>query len=193
MSNLDYKTPNSQIENRNFSYPTKYRFTLARAPKAVFFANSANIPGLNLAIATQPTSLGRDIPQPGNKLAMEDFTLRFIVDEDLNNYIEINRWLRGLGYPQSLQQIYDLQTKDKNIYNSINSQMNIYSDGTLQVLNSNDRPTIQIKFLDLFPFSITPLVFDSTVNTTDPFMATVNFKYTYFEFLDKNGRPYETQ
>lgn len=193
MPDLEYRAPNNQIENRNFLYPTKYRFTLARAPKSVFFANSANIPGLDLAIATQHTGLGRDIPQPGNKLAMEDFTLRFIVDEDLTNYIEINRWLRGLGFPESLDQIYELQTKDKNRYSSINSQLNIYSDGTLQVLNSNDRPTVQIRYYDLFPFSITPLVFDSTVNSTDPFMATVKFHYTYFEFLDKSGNPYETQ
>ena len=189
MPETAYATPNRQIENRNYSYPTKYKFTLARSPKAIFFANSAVIPGLDLTLAEQPTALGRNIPQPGNKLRMDSFDLRFLVDEDLTNYVEINKWLRGLGFPESLQQIYDLQTKDKNSYSKINSQLNIYSDGTLQVLNSNDKVTIQVKYYDLFPYSITPLVFDSTITKPDPFTATVKFQYTYFDILDKNGQP----
>lgn len=177
MSTTAFATPNRQIENRNYSYPTKYKFTLAKAPKAIFFANSASVPGLDLSLAQQPTGLGRDIPQPGNKLKMDSFELRFIVDEDLSNYYEINKWLRGLGFPESLNQIHSLQRDG------------MYSDGTLQILNSNDRPTIQVKYYDLFPYSITSLVFDATIAKPDPFLATVRFQYTYFDILDKNGDP----
>ena len=183
-----YTISSRQIENRNYSYPTKYRFTLARAPKAVFFATSTVIPGLDLSLAQQPTALGRNIPQPGNKLSMESFDLRFIVDEDLTNYTEINKWIRGLGFPESLQQIYDLQ-KEGDKQTGSNSQLNIFSDGTLQVLNSNDRVANQVKYYDLFPYNLTPLIFDSTISKPDPFMATVKFQYTYFEILDKNGKP----
>jgi hypothetical protein len=189
MPELNYTVPDKQIENKNFLYPTKYKFTLARAPKAIFFANSASVPGLDLTVAQQPTGLGRDIPHPGNKLMMDPFELRFIVDEDLKNYYEINKWLRGLGFPESLEQIYDLQAEDKTIYSSTKSQLNIYSDGTLQILNSNDRVNLQVKYYDMFPFSLTPLVFDSTVQKPDPFMATVKFHYTYFDIFDKNNNP----
>lgn len=187
MTDFSYTTPNSQIENKNYLYPTRFKFTIARAPKAVFFATSAPVPGMNLSISKQPTGLGRDIPLPGNKLDMQAFDLRFIVDEDLTNYAEINKWLRGLGAPESLQQSYDLQLQDKNRYTNINPQLNIYSDGTLQILNSNNRPNIQVKFYQMFPFDITPLVFDSAISSPDPFMATVRFHYTYFELLDKKG------
>lgn len=182
-------TPDKQIVNRNYAYPTKYRFTVARAPKTVFFANSASVPGIEIPLATQNTGLGRDIPHPGNKLRMENFELRFIVDEDLTNYIEINRWIRGMSFPQSLQQIYDLQDTDRVDYTKYNSGINIYSDGTLQILNSNDRITMQVRYYDMFPFSLTPLVYDATVSKPDPFLATVRFQYTYFEFLDKKGNP----
>jgi len=188
MPETDYSVSNRQIENRNYSYPTKYKFSIVRAPKAVFFANSANIPGLDLSIGQQPTGLGRDIPLPGNKLKMESFDIRFLVDEDLSNYAEINKWIRGLGFPESLHQIYELQ-QDNNKYTSINSQMNIFSDGTLQVLNSNEKPTIQVKYYDLFPFALTSLVFDATISKPDPIVATVKFHYTYFDLLDKNGNP----
>lgn len=189
MPETNFTVPDKQIKNRNYSYPTKYRFTLSRAPKSTFFANSASIPGLQIALATQPTALGRNIPHPGNKLSMDDFELRFIVDEDLTNYLEINKWIRGLAYPESLQQIYDLQKDDNKDYTTHREGLNLYSDGTLQVLNSNDRVTLQVRYYDLFPFALTPLVFDATIQKPDPFLATVKFQYTYFDILDRNGRP----
>jgi len=189
MPETDYIKPNTQIENRNYSYPTKYRFTLSRAPKTIFFANSASVPGIQIPLATQSTGIGRDIPHPGNKLRMDDFELRFIVDENLTNYIEINRWIRGMSIPESLQQIYDLQDTDRVDYTKYNSGINIYSDGTLQILNSNNRITLQVRYYDLFPYTLTPLVFDATISKPDPFLATVKFQYTYFEFLDRKGNP----
>ena len=98
----------NQIQNRNFLSPTGFKFTLSRAPKVSFFSNSAVIPGLTLGTAVQPTYL-KDIDRPGEKIEFEDFTLRFLVDENLENYMEIQNWIRGLGFPESLQEIYDLQ------------------------------------------------------------------------------------
>lgn len=183
-----YVDPNNQIENRNPLRPAQFRFSIARAPKVAFFSNSANIPSMSLGIAKQPTYL-KDIPVPGDKIVFEDFTLRFIVDEDLVNYKEMYYWIKGLGYPEDLEQIYDLQREKVNKYSKLNSQMNIYSDGTLQVLTSNQRPNFQVKFYDLFPYDLTTLRFDATVTDSDPFTAEVKFKYTYFELTDNKGNP----
>ena len=38
----------------------------------------------------------------------QDFTLRFLVDENLENYMQIQNWMRGLAFPDSLRDIYDL-------------------------------------------------------------------------------------
>jgi hypothetical protein len=45
----------NQIENRNFLSPVGFEFVLNRAPKVTFFTNSANIPGINLGVAIQPS------------------------------------------------------------------------------------------------------------------------------------------
>ena len=86
-----------QIQNRNFLQPTGFKFTLNRSPKTSFFCQSANIPGMTLGVAAQPTYL-RDIPTPGDKIEFEDLNLRFLVDENLENYMEIYTWIRGLGF-----------------------------------------------------------------------------------------------
>jgi hypothetical protein len=179
----------NQIENRNFLTATQFKFTITRAPKAAFFSNSANIPSLELGVAKQPTQMATDLPTPGDRVTFEDFKLRFLVDEDLENYREIQKWIRGLGYPFSLKQIYDLQNERTNIDNFASKSMDIYSDGTLFVLNSNQRVNFQVKFYDLFPFRISTIQFDAT--DTDPqfFTAEVAFKYAYYDILDSSGRP----
>ena len=178
-----------QIENRNFLAPTGFKFTLDKSPKVAFFCNQANIPDLNLGVAVQPTYL-KDIDQPGDKLQFGDLSIRFLVDENLENYMEIQNWMRGLGYPEKLQQIYDLQkTGNKALDLPSRSMENVFSDGTLQVLSSSLISKFQIKFQRLFPYSLTTLLFDATDNDIQYFTADVSFKYTYYEITDLSGTP----
>jgi hypothetical protein len=178
-----------QIENRNFLSPTGFKFTLKRTPKVAFFCNSANIPDLNLGVAVQPSYL-KDIDIPGDKIVFGDLTLRFLVDENLENYMEIQNWIRGLGYPESLQQIYDLQ-ESGYVTPKIESQkqLGFYSDGTLQVLTSSSLPNFQIIFKDLFPYSLGTLEFDATQTDIQYFTADVSFKYTIYNIVDLAGNP----
>ena len=114
----------TQIENRNFLAPTGFKFQLNRTPKVTYFGNAVNIPAIDLGVAEQPTYL-RDIPLPGDKLQFADFSLRFLVDEGLENYMEIQNWMRGLGFPESLKEIYDFQKGNPDISQPPKSQLKI--------------------------------------------------------------------
>jgi hypothetical protein len=178
----------NQIQNRNFLSPVGFKFTLNRTPKVAFFGNSANIPGLSLGIAEQPTYL-KNIPVPGDKIEFQDFTLRFLVDENLENYMEIQKWIRGLGFPESLAEIYNLQKTGNYNDNNTHKVMDIYSDATLFVLNSNNNINFQVKFKDMFPYQLSDLTFDATDVDIEYFTAEVTFKYTIYDILDKSGNP----
>ena len=180
-----------QIQNRNFLSPLGYKFVLNRAPKVAFFANSANIPGIELGTTEQPNYL-RKIPVPGDMMQFEDLTLRFMVDEDLENYMEVQNWMRGLGFPESLSEIYNLQNqKDiKKYYPDVfRSEMNIYSDGTLYVLTNTEVNNFKVKFKGLFPYSLTTIQFDSTPEDIRYVTAEVKFKYMMYNILDRNDKP----
>jgi hypothetical protein len=177
-----------QIENRNFLSPTGFKFTLKKSPKVAFFCNEANIPDLNLGIAVQ-TSYLKDIDLPGDKIVFGDLNLRFLVDENLENYMEIQNWIRGLGYPENLQQFADLQTQGLIRGNYTQDRQNIYSDGTLQVLTSSSIPNFQVVFKDLFPYSLGTLTFDATQTDVQYFTADVGFKYTIYSITDLSGSP----
>jgi len=175
----------SQIQNRNFLAPTGFRFTLTRAPRVAFFSNNANIPDINLGVANQPSYL-KDIDVPGDKLQFGDFRLRFLVDEDLKNYMEIQNWMRGLGYPDSVREIIDLQNqKTRTIIPD--KTMDIYSDGSLIILTSNNNINFKVNFENMFPTFLSTLDFSATDTDVEYFTADVTFKYTIYNITDVNS------
>jgi hypothetical protein len=179
----------SQIENRNFLSPTGFKFTLTRFPKVSFFCNEANIPEMTLGIANQPSYL-KDIDIPGDKIIFGDLNLRFLVDESLENYNTIQNWIRGLGYPEKLDQFADLNNAEAyGGANYVQKGLNIYSDATLQVLTSSQIPNFQVQFKDLFPYSLATLTFDATQTDIQYFTADVSFKYTIYNITDLGGNP----
>jgi len=180
--------PGTPIDNRNFLAPTGFKFSLKRSPGVAFFCNQANIPDLNLGIAIQPSYL-KDIDVPGDKISFGDLNLRFLVDEDLVNYMEIQNWIRGLGYPESLTQFDKLESEAVLPGNFGKAGDNIYSDGTLQILSSNLVPKFNVNFKDLFPYSISTVSFDATDTDIEYFTADVSFKYTIYTLTDLSNTP----
>jgi hypothetical protein len=178
----------NQVQNRNFLAPVGFKFTINRAPKVAFFSNSANIPDITLGVAYQPNYL-TDIPVPGDKMEFGDFNLRFLVDENLENYLEVQKWMRGLGFPESLSEIYNFQDDNEKFEQPAKSQMNLYSDGTLIILNSNQNLNFQVVFRSMFPYSLSTLQFDATDQDIQYLTADVSFKYMMYNIVDKRGKP----
>ena len=179
--------PGTPIENRNFLSPVGFKFSLKRAPGVAFFCNQANIPSIDLGIAEQPTWL-KNIDVPGDKIQFGDLTLRFLVDEDLVNYMELQRWIRGLGYPESMDEFRKLEGEAVMPGNFCNSGDQIYSDGTLQILSSNLVPQFQVVFSDLFPYTLSTVTFDATDTDIEYFTADVSFKYTIYNLTDMENK-----
>ena len=168
-----------QISNRNFLSTSGFKFSLSRAPKVDFFSQSANIPGINLGAAIQPTYL-KDIPIPGDKLVFDDFQLRFNIDENLENYTIVQNWMRGLGYPESVYEYMDWMLSDPN---NPNQDPNV-SDGTLIIFNSNFQPSTLVKFQGMFPVSLSDIEFDATQTDVQYATASVTFKYVLYKIFN---------
>jgi hypothetical protein len=180
-----------QIQNRNFLSPVGFKFTITKAPKVAFFCQQAGLPELSLGIANQPSYL-KDINVPGEKLEYGDLTISFLVDENLENYMSIHNWLLGLGFPETPQQFKDL-VRDEDAVSRTNNDIaepdygQQFSDGSLIILTSHFNPAYQVRFKDLFPYSLSGLDFDATVSDAEYFTAQASFKYTYYTITDMSG------
>ena len=165
-----------QPENLNFLSPIGFRFNMTDTPHINYFAQSATLPSITLGDISSDNTFIK-LPMPGDKLVYEPFELRFRVDEDLKNYMEIHDWLIGMGAPENFTQYANLvrgqDQKNPNLY--------LFKDGSLSVLDSNKNVRLQFSFTDMFPISLTPLPFDVTLADVEFLECTVTFRYRKFE------------
>ena len=179
-----------QIDNRNYMSPLGFKLILTKTPKVDFLCQSANIPQISMGTAVQPSYL-KDIPVPGDKVLYDDLNVRFLVDEKMENYLSIYKWITGLGFPESIGQFSQLKKDDIRTNASASDDGDPryfeFSDATLQVLNSNYKPSVLINFKDAFPVALSTLDFDVTTRDYNYFTAEATFKYTIFNITDPNG------
>ncbi len=178
-----------QISNRNYLSPLGFKLVISKIPKVDFLCQAASIPAISMGTAVQPTYL-KDIPVPGDKCVYDDLTVRFIIDENMENYLSLNSWIVGLGQPESLvqyEQLEDIGPKQR-IRAGTDPRYIEFSDATLQILNSNFQPNINIVFRDIFPISVSTLEFDASQRDYSYFTCEATFKYTLYTISDKNGK-----
>ena len=155
-----------QPSKMDYASPIQFRFKCTKLPEVEFTCQTANIPGISLGSATQPTPLV-DIPIPGDKISFQSLDINFLVDENLNNYKEIHDWILGLGFPSNHTQFANLQSEGSDRFPGSTagpvvpgvqtpqplSDGGIYSDATLTVLNSKNIAKTEIRFENIYPTS----------------------------------------
>ena len=125
---------------------------------------------------TEVASPFRNLPIiPGGGVSFGDFSVRFIVDEDLKNYMSIHKWMRDVGNADQMQ-----RTTAKN---------DMLTLGQLHIVTSQFNPAFVVEFRDIFPVSLTNLQFDATISDVEYITAEVTFKHQQFFIRDKNLQP----
>ena len=186
---------NRQPDKLDYSSPTQFRFILNQIPKVQFFVQTANIPGISLGEAVIPTPY-KDIPYVGDKVTYENLSIQFLVDEQLENYIEIHNWMIGLGFPKSRQQFTDFRSTTSNTSNAASvaqtdigkvgkpvAERPLYSDATLSVLSNKNNPLVECRFSDCFPVSLSGLDYTQQVGDVEYLTASVDFRYKLYEIV----------
>ena len=160
-----------QPTNRNFLNPIGYLLKLEKFEGVDFFCQTANIPDVSMTV-TEVASPFRNLPIiPSGGVTFGDFSVRFIVDEDLVNYNSIYKWIRDNGNADQMQRT----TKESEIY----------TNGQLNIVTSQYNPAFVIDYRDIFPVSLSGLQFDATMTDVEYITAEVTFKHQQFFIRDK--------
>jgi hypothetical protein len=164
----------------NYLKPNSFKFVIARAPNVTYTCQSANLPAIQLGAAMQVTPFV-DVPHPGDKVNYGEFTIRFLINEDMSNYKEISAWIEQLGTPYSGDQ-YAQALRRASAFTSYNEEnyQNVFSDAALLILDSDNIPIVKLVFQDLFPISIEALDFDITTAGMEYFVGIAAFRYKLF-------------
>jgi len=164
-----------QPSNRNFLNPIGYLLKLEKFEGVDFFCQTANVPDITMP-TTEVASPFRNLPIiPGGGVTFGDFSVRFIVDEDLINYNAVHTWIRDIGNADQMT-----RTTPKE---------NILTNGQLHIVTSQYNPAFIVEFRDIFPISLSGLQFDATMTDVEYITAEVVFKHQQFFLRDKSLQP----
>jgi hypothetical protein len=165
--------------NPNPLHPNKFQLNFARSPSLQFFCQSVTFPGISLSEIPRNTPF-IDIYSPGEKATYDLLNVTFVVDEELKGWFEIHDWIRGLTFPEKFEEYQRLKQlsplSDKNFPQ--------FSDAAITILDSAQKPTYRIKFVDCFPISISSIVFAATDDPNSIVTADASFRFSYFD-IDK--------
>ena len=176
---------NSLPKTYDYLRPNAFRFSVKDIPNASYTCQSANIPDIQLGYALQPTPFV-DVPVIGDKLNFGELAIRFLISEDMSNYLELYRWLVALGFPNDYNQFSTFVKDRPSRFPFVTrqdgtSEILAYSDATLTILDSTNTAKVNIIFKNLFPTSLSALDFDIASGSVEYFTAIASFKYTIFE------------
>lgn len=147
----------------NFLSPINFVFKLDILPNTQYNVQHVTIPGMTLGVAETASPFVK-IFNPGN-VQYEPVEVTFKVGENMSDYLEIFNWMVSLGHPDSLAQF-----------------QNIKSDASIIILNSAKNPSMNIRFTDCFPISLSPLEMNTTLEDVQYVTARAAFKFQRFYY-----------
>lgn len=173
---------NRNPPNTNLLQSTKYRVTFDRLPGATYFCQAANVPGVSLTEIPRQTPF-IDLYAPGEKMIYDTFNITFLIDEDMRAWTEIHDWIRGMTFPTDFQEYMNLDRQANIPYvrgRAKNKPQ--YSSGIMTVYSNKNNPSFRIKFVDLFPTSLSSVLFSGQDSADNIAMADATFRFSYYEY-----------
>ena len=188
-----------QPDKLDYLSPTQFKFNIHQLPKVEFFCTAANVPAINLGEAIFPTPY-KQIPVMGDTLTYDNLSISFIVDENLENYIELHEWLTAIGFPKDREQFttFRSSTADSPVITQgisddrglttgtaqlSTSARGMFGDAILTILTNKNNPVVEVRFQDLFPVALGALDFTQTATDVEYITVTADFSYKIYEIV----------
>lgn len=174
----------SQPATYDYMKPNGFRFVIKDLPNVAYTCQEVTLPTLSV--------MSIDIQTPAVMLRLPDlqpqfgeFGLSFIVSEGMQNYKELYDWILGIsGFTEDAYESFINKRLNRipgAAPNNKYSEALKYSDASLFILNSSNIPKVEVKFKNLFPINLSPLSFDTTVDSIKYLVCGATFKYQSFE------------
>jgi hypothetical protein len=161
--------------NPNYLHPNKFTLNFSRLPNTQFFCQVINLPGVSLGEVPRNNPF-IDLYSPGEKILYDLLSVTFIVDEDLQTWLEVHNWIRAMTFPTGFDEYANLGNLSQ-FSNPVNPQ---FSDAYLTILSSANNPNYRIHFIDCFPTSLSSIIFTSSDSPDSVLTADLTLRFAYY-------------
>jgi hypothetical protein len=172
---VDLVAANRVPSNIDYASPTQFRFQIARIPNVEYFIVAANIPQVSFSGDAEINTPYKVFYNAGEVLDYDDLNVKFLVNENLENWLEIYEWINGIGFPKTKTEYSEMITASEK------DPQNLFSDATMTILTNKNNPILQIKYVNAFPTALSGLDYDLQQTDVVSLSATITFKFTSIE------------
>ena len=150
-------------KSKNYLKNNGFKLTINKIPNVNFYIQEANIPSVTVDNTETKSMFAQPVVQTGGRITYGSLTIRFIVDEDMTNYIELFNWIKSEVPVTKLNDVAKPTAR--------------YDDANLVILNNSYRPNLKVSFQTLFPTNLDEIGFDLTTTDPDPIIIGAEFKF----------------
>jgi hypothetical protein len=103
-----------------------------------------------------------------------------LIDEELKAWTEMHDWIRAMTFPYDFAEYQSLGQLNR-IAGGINKPKPQYSDASITVLSSSNKPYYKFKFYDCFPTSVSAFILSATDSPDTTMSADATLRYSYYD------------
>ena len=181
-----------QPDQLDYASPTQFRFGIKQLPKVEFFTIDAILPGISATPIDYNSPL-KTIPIMGETLNYNELTIKFIVDEYLENYQSLHNWMTGYAFSSSRKEFRTYRdetalapaagaTPSVDIVGSATPDKALYSDAFLMILSNKNNPILNVNFQNVFPTSLGDLSYTQGATDVEYMTVDATFQYQIYKF-----------
>ena len=178
----------------DYSQSNQFKIFMPIFPTVEWFVVRCNIPSVTLGQADQYTPFV-DIAVVGDKLQYGDFSITFLVDEQLKNYMEMYNWVKNIGFPFSGQDQFNRLDRPDGQDRGANSSVklansttyverndrDLYTDIIVTILSSKNNPVAEVFIYECFPVSLGTIEYNQQETDTSYATCDVSFAFTWYD------------
>jgi hypothetical protein len=108
--------------------------------------------------------------------------MTFYVDEQMESWVEIHNWIRAMTFPKNFDEYKNI--RNLNNYTKFQqAEKPQYSDCTVTVLTSANKPMLTFKYYDVFPITLSGIMMNTTEGPETPITSDAEFRYSYYDII----------
>lgn len=172
---VDLVAANRIPSNIDYAAPTQFRFQIARLPNVEYFIVAANVPDITHSGDAEINTPFKTFYNGADILEYSDLTVKFLINESLENWEELYNWIRGIAFPATRGEFAAMVTESEQ------EPQNMFSEATMTILSNKNNPLLQIVYKNVYPTTLTGLEYDVQQTDTVSLSATATFKFSDIE------------
>ena len=180
------------MKQLNFQSELHFDFYIQKLPLLPLFVQGVLLPGIFTEAPQTGTQFSR-IKHVGDTVFFQDLVVTLKIDEGMESWFEMYKWITGIGRSESFAQFSELVSnsvksldglsrifKDEHPSVDKSKYRNLKSTGSLTISDANYVKYMEIVFMDMHPTSISGLTFRTDETSVAFITFDVTFAYNYY-------------